>query len=223
MDIAIIGAGRVGTALGSALEAKAHRIVYGVRDPKRSQERNAATVADALAGAKIVILATPWPVTESLVCEQAWSLSGKVVVDATNPIAANLAGLAIGFDSSGAELLQSQAHEAKFFKAFNTVGVDVMAKPRFPEGRAAMFVAGPDGPEKQVVMSLVGDVGFEAVDAGPLKSARLLEPLAMLWIQVARKEQNPNFALVVGKRAAGGQAQPLTQLKAVAGSFSPDR
>lgn len=55
---------------------------------------------------------------------------------------------------------------------------------------------------------------------GPLKSARLLEPLAMLWIKVARKEQNPNFALVLGKRVAGRQAQPL---KAVAGSFSPDR
>ncbi|MGI8724479.1 MAG: NADPH-dependent F420 reductase, partial [Methyloceanibacter sp.] len=61
-----------------------------------------------------------------------------------------------------------------------TVGVDVMAKPRFPEGRAAMFVAGPDGPEKQLVMSLVADVGFEALDAGPLKTARLFEPLAML-------------------------------------------
>lgn len=216
MDIGIIGAGRVGTAL----ESKGHRIVYGLRDPKRSQERNATSVTDALAMAEVVILATPWPVTESLVCEQAWSLAGKIVIDATNPIAANLAGLAIGFDSSGAELLQSQAHEAKFF---NTVGVDVMAKPRFPEGRAAMFVAGPDGPEKQLVMSLVADVGFAALDAGPLKSARLLEPLAMLWIKVARKEQNPNFALVLGKRVAGRQAQPLTQLKAVAGSFSPDR
>lgn len=177
--IAIIGAGRVGTTLGSAFEAKGHSIVYGVRDPKKSQERNAKTVTDAMAAADIVVLATPWPVTESLVCEHAWSLAGKIVIDATNPISATLIDLAIGFDSSGAELLQSQAREARVFKAFNTVGVDVMAKPRFPEGRAAMFVAGPDGPDKKVVMSLVADVGFDTVDAGPLKAARLLEPDAV--------------------------------------------
>ncbi|MGI8725807.1 MAG: NAD(P)-binding domain-containing protein [Methyloceanibacter sp.] len=96
--------------------------VYGARDPKRSQERNATSVSDALAVAEVLILATPWPVMESLICEQAWSLDGKIVIDVTNPIAANLAGLAIGFDSSGAELLQSQAHEAKFFKAFTPSG-----------------------------------------------------------------------------------------------------
>ncbi len=105
-----------------------------------------------------------------------------------------MTGLALGFLTSGAELLQSQAHKAKFFKAFNSTGFGVMARPDFNEGKAAMFVAGP-------AMRLVADVGFEAVDAGELKAARLLEPLAMLWMQLALGKGD--FAFVMARRQSG--------------------
>ena len=144
--------------------------------PERSQ-RNAKSVSEVISGSEVVILATPWSAAESLVCEPAWTLADKILIDATNPLNPNASGLAVGFDTSGAEMLQSQAPEARVFKAFNSVGADVLANPRFAEGRAAMFVTGPEGAEKRKVMALVSEIGFDAVDAGPLKSARLLEPL----------------------------------------------
>ena len=84
------------------------------------------------------------------------------------------------------------------FKAFNTTGFGNMQNPDFPQGKAAMFVAGPDGKGKQTAMQLVKDVGFEAVDAGDLPSARLLEPLAMLWIKLAFAQARPRLRLPAG-------------------------
>jgi 8-hydroxy-5-deazaflavin:NADPH oxidoreductase len=210
MRIAIIGAGNVGRTLGTALRAKGHAIVYGVRDPtKKPEERSAKTVVESLSGAEAVILATPWTAAESLVCEHADALAGRIVIDVTNPINPSLPRLAVGFDTSGAELLQSQARKAKFYKAFNSTGFNVMAKPRFPEGNAVMFVAGPDGPDKRTVMRIVADVGFEAVDAGELKVARLLEPLAMLWVQLAlAKGQGRDFAFVMARREDAANPRP---------------
>ena len=137
MKITIIGAGNVGQTLGSALRSKGHTVIYGSRDPASHTERNVRSVAEALIGAEVVILATPWIATEALVVQHADGLAGKIVIDAR---------LAVASNSSGVELLQSQARQAKFFKAFNSTGVDVMAQPRFAAGKAAMFVAGPTAP-----------------------------------------------------------------------------
>ena len=117
----------------------------------------------------------------------------------------NQTRLAIGFNTSGAELLQSQARKAKFYKAFNSTGVEVMAHPRFPAGNAPMFVAGPPGHDKTVVMRIVADIGFEPIDAGELKAARLLEPLGMLWLQLGIKQETRNFAFVVARRDAANR------------------
>jgi len=126
----------------------------------------------------------------------------------------NLTRLALGFDTSGAELLQSQARRAKFYKAFNSSGVSVMTKPHFADGNAVMFVAGPGGPDKKTVLRIVADVGFEAIDAGELKAARLLEPLAMLWIKLALlKGQGSDFALVTARRdVANRNADPRVRV-----------
>lgn len=215
MKIAIIGAGKVGKTLGTALRAKGHAVVYGVRDPNASDEPSARTVAEALPAAEAVILATPWTATEALVCEHADALAGKIVIDATNPINPSLTRLAVGFDTSGAELLQSQARRAKFYKAFNSTGFSVMANPKFSEGKAVMLVAGPDGPDKRTVLRIVADVGFEAVDAGELKAARLLEPLAMLWVQLAlAKGEGRDFAFIMARRedAANQNANPRVRV-----------
>ena len=116
MTIAIIGAGNVGKTLGTALRAKGHTVIFGSRDPTNRTERNVKSIADALAGADVVILATPWQATEALVCEHAGGLAGKIVIDATNPIHPSLARLAVASNSSGVELLQSQARTAKFLR-----------------------------------------------------------------------------------------------------------
>ena len=170
MKIAIIGAGNVGKTLGTALRSKGHTVVYGSRNPAGHTAGNVKSVADALVGAEAVILATPWTATEALVVQHADGLANKIVIDATNPIHPSLARLAIASNSSGVELLQSQARQAKFFKAFNSTGANVMAHPRFAAGQAAMFVAGPDGADKDTVLRIVADVGFEPVDAGETES-----------------------------------------------------
>jgi len=144
MKIAIIGAGSVGKTLGTALEAKGHDIAYGTRDPDRAAVRHAKTVVQALAGAEVVILATPWVASEAVVCAFADELAGKIVIDATNPINPTLTRLTVGFNTSGAELLQSQARGAKFYKALNTTGIGVMAKPHFTAGDFALIMARRD-------------------------------------------------------------------------------
>jgi len=198
MRIAIVGADEVGRALGAALKAHGHQFVYGIPEPERSDERNARSIGEALRNAEAAILATPWPVTEALVCEHANDLADKIVIDATNPLNPAETGLALGFLTSGVELLQSQARHAKFFKTFNSVGAGVLTRPDFPQGRAAMFVAGRDGGDKMIVMRLIADIGFEPIDAGELKSARLLEPLAMLMLEITARKGD--VALVMARR-----------------------
>ena len=175
--------------------------VYGISEPERSDERNTKSVREALKGSEAVILATPWALTEALVCEHATDLADKIVIDATNPLNPAMSGLALGFLTSGVELLQSQARRAKFFKAFNATCVGVLARPDFPEGKVAIFVAGPPGLDKTIVMRLVGDIGFEPIDAGELKAARLLEPLAMLTMQLALGRGD--VAFVMARRQPG--------------------
>src|SRR6185312_2674287 len=153
-----------------------------------------------------------WTLTEALVCEHATDLADKIVIDATNPLNPAMTGLALGFLTSGVELLQSQARQAKFFKTFNSAGVGVLARPDFAEGKAAMLVAGPHGPDKKIVMRLITDVGFEPIDAGELKAARLLEPLAMLTMQLALGKGDVAFVMAVSReritRPAGAPWPP---------------
>ena len=225
MRIAVIGAGRVGKSLGMALRAKRHQIVYGVREPQAPGECIAKSVDAAIVGSEVVILATPWTETEALICEHAPALAGKIVIDATNPLNASATRLALGFDSSGVELLQSHVHGATFFKAFNAAGVEVIAKPQFPQGRAAMFVAGPKGAEKEMVLSLVSDVGFEPVDAGELRAARLLEPLGMLQLQLERCGCARDVAFLFASRALnqpeGAQPCALVEAEAQEAGYAP--
>jgi 8-hydroxy-5-deazaflavin:NADPH oxidoreductase len=145
-----------------ALAARGHDVAYGVRGPKRSEAKPAETVVDAIQDSEAVILATPYDATRPLLRENAAALAGKIVIDATNPLKHDLSGLSLTDDVSGAELLQREAPSALLFKAFNTTGFGNMQNPVYPQGRAVMFVAGPDGNGKQTVMQLVTDVGFDA-------------------------------------------------------------
>jgi 8-hydroxy-5-deazaflavin:NADPH oxidoreductase len=194
MTIAIIGAGNVGSALGRGWTRAGHEIVFGVRDPGAAEVRDvvratggrtrAVTVREAAAAAEVVVLATPWPATAAAL-KAAESLRGKVLVDATNPLKPDLSGLVLGHTTSAAEQVASWAPGAKVVKAFNTIGAQQMTNPRFGDQQASMFLCGDDAGAKQTVAGLAGALGFEAVDAGPLTQARLLEPLGMLWISMA--------------------------------------
>jgi 8-hydroxy-5-deazaflavin:NADPH oxidoreductase len=108
---------------------------------------------------------------------------------------------------------KAHAQTATFFKAFNVTGASTIAGPRYPQGLAAAFVAGPRGPKKDVVMALVRDVGLEAVDAGELRAARLLEPLGLLMMMQLEEtgSKGSDVAFVLGSRM-GRQAEPYDVL-----------
>ena len=189
MKIAIIGAGNVGKALGGRFTKAGHDVTFGVRSPsdaKYADLKSKTAPRDAAAAAEIIVLSTPWPATESA-CRDLGSLAGKIVIDCTNPLAMgpNGLGLAVGHSTSGGEMVAGWCAGASVFKAFNTTGFGVMAAPERMMQRPVMFVAGEDTAKKPTVLKLVADTGFEAIDAGPLRNARLLEPYAMLWIDQA--------------------------------------
>lgn len=194
MTIAIIGAGNVGSTLGKAWAKNGHDIFFGVRHSQDDKTRQviqligkkaqAGSVAEAAAFGEVVVLATPWHGTEDAI-RAAGDLRGKIVIDCTNPLRTDVSGLEVGFTTSGAERVAQWAKGAKVFKAFNTTGSNNMADPVINNIRTVMFVCGDDEAAKPAVMQLAFHIGFDAVDAGRLQQARLLEPLAMLWISLA--------------------------------------
>jgi len=202
MRIGIIGAGNVGSALGRQLAKAGHEVVYGVPNPSSEKYRalKARTVRDAAAFAEVVVLATPWPAAEAAI-RSAGSLSGKILIDCINPLKPDLSGLALGHTDSAAEQIARWAPGAKVVKTFNHTGADNMANPAYGPQKPVLFVAGDDAAAKQTALQLVQDVGFDAVDAGPLANARLLEPLAMLWIYLAFHGLGRNIAFALLKRS----------------------
>ncbi|MFZ4404030.1 MAG: NADPH-dependent F420 reductase, partial [Pseudobdellovibrionaceae bacterium] len=111
----------------------------------------------------------------------------KVLIDCTNPLKKDLSGLEIGHTTSGAELIQNWAPKAYVYKSFNTTGFNIMADPNLESRKTAMFFCSDDKNHRHEIAEIINDVGFESMDVGPLSSARLLEPLALLWIQSAYK------------------------------------
>lgn len=194
MKIGIIGSGNVGGALGSRWAKLGHEVVFGTRNPqgshvqqlaaKASGKTSAATLAQSANESEVLLLATPWPATEEIIAGLG-DLNGKTLIDATNPLLPDLSGLTHGTTTSGGEQVAKWARNAKVVKAFNTVGANIMADPSFEGHRPVMFYCGDDASAKQVVSKLIDAIGFEAVDAGPLNQARLLEPFALLWISMA--------------------------------------
>lgn len=209
MNIAVIGAGNVGGTLGRGWAAAGHTVRFGVPDPRADKHQALreqlgatalGTVAEVAPAAEVIVLATPWPAVPEAI-QAAGDLTGKIVVDCTNPLQPALAGLTHGHTTSGAEEVAEWAQGARVYKAFNQTGYENMAAPQYPTGRAVMFVAGDDPAGKTAVLGLATDLGFEAVDAGPLSNARLLEPLALLWIQLAfRLGQGRDFAFGLLRR-----------------------
>ncbi|MFN7550802.1 MAG: NADPH-dependent F420 reductase [Pseudomonadota bacterium] len=208
MTTAIIGAGNVGQALAHNLLRHGESVVFGVNDPGKHRNAVAALgaavravgVAEAVAAAPLAILAVPYAAaTEVARVIPDWQ--GKVLVDATNPLAPGLAGLSVGTTNSGAEQVAAAARNARVVKAFNTTGAENMADPSYPGGMPIMPVCADDAEARAQVMALAARLGFEALDCGPLSSARWLEPFAMTWIDLAiRRGQGRGIAFALLRR-----------------------
>ncbi|MEM7709543.1 MAG: NAD(P)-binding domain-containing protein [Pseudomonadota bacterium] len=193
MNVAILGAGSVGTGLARALSTTHHGVVLAGRDPAKVRKAadaagsethpvQSAGLSNAIAQAEIVILALPFDAAEDLAKDHGFA--GKIVIDPTNPVKENFSGLAFGFDTSAAERIAAAAPEARVVKGFNTLFAQVYENGPDMGGTAVpVFLASDDDVAKQAAMRIAADAGFDATDAGPLSNARHLEPLAYLNIQ----------------------------------------
>ncbi|MGB3292156.1 MAG: NADPH-dependent F420 reductase [Phormidesmis sp.] len=214
MNITFIGIGNVGSALADHLAQQGHQVTIAARDlnsdtVKAAQERNPALipqpVAEAVSEADVVFLATPFAANESAL-KSAGDLSGKVVVDCTNPVGANLSH---GLNStiSGAETVQQTVPTAKVVKAFTIYGFDNFADTEYPGYQAdgadlkpAMLIAGDDAAAKATVSELCTQLGWEAVDTGPLSMSLHLEHMALLWIKMAFQGLGTGFTWAILRR-----------------------
>ena len=213
MEIAIIGAGDVGGTLGRLWANKGHQIMFGVRNLQGHNVLNlirsigsgvkVGTIAEAASFADVIVLAIPWKAVEETI-KSAGDLSGKILIDPTNPIKADLTGLIIESSTSAAEEIAKWAKDSKVVKAFNSIGAKTLDNLQFGLVRADAFICGDDFKSKTVVKKLATEIGFDTVDAGPLINARVLEYLALLWIHLAYSQQmGPNIAFKLLTRPAG--------------------
>jgi predicted dinucleotide-binding enzyme len=176
MKIAIVGKGNVGSALAEGLHRTKHEIRFASKDPKEP-------IADVVIWADVVILAVPWTAHKVIASSTGRLFDGKTVVDVSNVLTPAME-LAVGFTTSGAEELQKLLPKASIVKAFNTIFAQNMRSGRLKGECLTVFIAGDDSSSKEIVRKMAEDIGFDVVDAGPLSSARYLEPLGMLNIKL---------------------------------------
>jgi len=200
--IAIIGTGDVGGALGPAFAKQGHTIVYGSRDPERSKVRElvartggdavATTPAAAAARADIVVLAVPGLLVEEIT-HSLGDLSGKIIIDPTNPLERKLNRLEHAVATSNAEIIQQAAPDARVVKAFNTLNWKTMADPSSAGGPVSIPLAGDNLLAKKKVAALASGMGLEPIDVGSVKDAHWVEGMLILWINNRYGSLRPSF------------------------------
>jgi predicted dinucleotide-binding enzyme len=196
MKVGVLGSGIVGRVLGSAFLKEGHDVMLGTRDISKDDvvrwkaenpSGKTGTFSDTASFAELIVLATSGSITEQVIrIGGLENFSNKVVIDATNPIAAappqnGVLKFFTTLDESLMEKLQKLAPDAKFVKAFNSVGNAFMYKPRFAGGPPTMFICGNNADAKNLVTSILTDFGWETEDMGMIESARAIEPLCILW------------------------------------------
>ncbi|MBK9036986.1 MAG: NAD(P)-binding domain-containing protein [Myxococcales bacterium] len=193
MKIAVLGSGTVGEVLANGFLKHGHDVVRASRDPSKlaawAQQAGAraATFAEAAAGAEVVVLAVKGGAAgEAIALAGLDNLAGKVVIDATNPIADappqdGVIKFFTNLDESLMERLQAQAPAARFVKAFSCVGNAFMVNPTFAGGPPSMFICGNDADAKATVRTILTQFGWDTEDMGTAVAARAIEPLCMLW------------------------------------------
>jgi predicted dinucleotide-binding enzyme len=194
MNIGVLGSGQVAQTLASGLLDHGHSVTLGTRNPGKLSEwqtRNPkgriGSFSDAAAFGELVVLAVKGSAAADALRQAAKSnLAGKVVIDTTNPIADappdhGVLRFFTSLEDSLMERLQREFAGARFVKAFNSVGAELMVNPRLNGGPPSMFICGNDAGAKQTVSEILDQFGWETVDLGTSEAARAIEPLCILW------------------------------------------
>ncbi len=196
MRLGILGSGLMGGKLGTIFARAGHEVVFSYARHQEKLERlareaggsaRAGTPEEAAREADVLLLAVHWSRVDDVLAK-AGDLSGKVIVTCSLPMNDDDSGLVLGHTASGAEELARKVPGARVVCAFNTVPSEVLfdvfeARERAP--RPSLVYCGDDDGGKEVAAGLIRDVGFEPVDAGPLRIARYTEPFALLVAQLA--------------------------------------
>lgn len=201
--VAILGNGVVGVSVATGFAQLGYRVIFGTRNADSEKSRaalaavptaSAGTYQDAVKAADLVFLALPWAGLEgALALAGAENFAGKLVIDAINPVVFDngMPHLALGHTDSAGELVQRLLRQARVVKAFNIITANHMFQPKFADGQPDMFIAGNDGQAKQEASVILREFGWRsAIDMGNISAARLLEPMAMLWISYAFQRQH---------------------------------
>lgn len=194
MRIGILGSGDVAKALADGFLKHGHDVMLGTRTPakladwaRKNPKARVAGFADAAKAAEVVVLAVKGTAAaDALRAAGAANLARKPIIDATNPIADappvnGVLRFFTSLDESLMERLQREFADARFVKAFNSVGNACMVNPSFKGGRPTMFICGNDEAAKKMVTEILAQFGWETSDMGKAEAARAIEPLCMLW------------------------------------------
>lgn len=195
LKVGVLGSGQVGQVLAGGFIKYGYEAMIGTRNPSKLDEwkssagekASVGSFEDAARFGDLLVVAVPGRVAEELVEKLgAGALAGKTVIDATNPISEAPAANGVlefftGQNESLMERLQKAAPDARFVKAFNSVGNAFMIDPQFPDGKPTMFICGNDESAKGKVGEILDQFGWEVEDMGAVESARAIEPLCMLW------------------------------------------
>lgn len=189
----VLGSGEVGQTLARGFKKHGHEARIGSRTPAKLAGFVAETgiqsgnFADVSAWGEALVLAVAGQgAEEALRMAGAASLRGKTVIDTTNPTTDEppedgVLRVFTGPNTSLMERLQSAYPEARFVKAFNSVGSDLMVNPSFRNARPTMFYCGNHPEAKDLVARLLDQFGWDGADMGTAVAARAIEPLAQLW------------------------------------------
>ena len=213
--VGVLGSGEVGRRLAAGFSGRGHSVMIGSRDPGKAELRDwltgdgagieAVTFAQTAAYGELLVLAVLGTAAEQVIAEAGpGNFSGKVVIDATNPL--DFSGgfppkLAIAGEDSLGERVQRALPEAKVVKAFNIIGSSYFVDPSFAEGKPTMLIAGDDAGAKRVVGDVLADFGWpDPIDLGGIEGARELEAICIAWVKVGgtRGAWDHGFKLLVG-------------------------
>ena len=194
MKIGVLGSGVVAQVLATGFLKHGHEVMVGSRNPakladwaKQNTKGKTGSFDGTARFADVVVLAVKGTAAaDALRAAEAANLTGKTVIDATNPIADapptnGVLRFFTDLNESLLERLQKEFAGAKLVKAFNSVGSGCMVNPQFKAGKPTMFICGNDDDAKKTVTGILDQFGWETADMGKVEAARAIEPLCMLW------------------------------------------